>query len=329
MVTHRRDDGSVLVLTLIFTVVLAFIVLALAEYAGTGLRTSRVATMRTETTADASSAVSWAVERFAKKELTPDADCLEAPNYKDIPLPGGLLTVGVTVELRCAETTPMTGEPVIHLIAETHSGPSTRTVEATVEVPSYLHGARVADWRVDLPIAVPPLATTTTVVATTTTTTTTSTTTTVPATTAPATSAPATTDPSAETSTTTTSSTTTTTTLAPRPTCAFKITAADGDNKSGTGQLSISNGGGGSFSGWTVRITQRNSNQPWNFTWDSSVGATVTATEVTVTNGPSNGTVAADARDLFNITAGLVSGNANAIKSGETLACTFVSPPSP
>jgi hypothetical protein len=328
MVTHRRgDDGSVLVLTLIFTVVLAFVVLALAEYAGTGLRTSRVATMRTETTADASSAVSWAIERFAKKELTPDGACFEAPSYKEIPLPGGLLSVGVTVELRCAETTPMTGEPVIHLIAETHSGPSTRTVEATVEVPSYLHGARVADWRVDLPIAVPPLATTTTVAATTTTTSTTTTTTTTAPTTTTTTTDPSSTETSTTTSSTTTSSTTTTTTLAPRPTCRFRVTAAEGNGKSGSGVLSVSNVGGGAFSGWTVRIEQRSSAAPWQFTWDSSVGATVTADHVTVSNGGSNADVPAGAVDQFNVTAALVVDQAQAINAGDQLTCTFLSPP--
>jgi Tfp pilus assembly protein PilX len=325
MVTRRRpDDGSVLILTLIFTAVLSLVVLALAEYATVGLRTSGAATMRTETTADASSAVNWAIERFAKKELTPDADCGEAPAYLPITVPSGLLSAGVTVELTCAETTPMTGEPVIHLIAETSSGPSTRTVEATVEVPSYLHGARVADWRVDLPIAVPPLVTTTTAAPTTTTTTTTSTTTTttVPETTTTTVSP----DPTETTTTTTTSSTTTTTTLAPRPTCRFRVTAAESNGKSGSGVLSISNVGGGSFSGWTVRVAQSNSAEPWQFTWDSSVAATVTDAHVTVSNGGSNAAVSADAVDLFNVTAGLVVDKAQAIQAGDELTCTFISP---
>jgi Tfp pilus assembly protein PilX len=327
MVTRRRaDDGSVLVLTLVFTVVLAVVVLALAEYATVGLRTSRAATMRTETTADASSAVSWAIERFAKKELTPAVDCDKAPYYREITLPAGLLSAGVTVDLTCAETTPMTGEPVIHLIAVTTSGPSTRTVEATVEVPSYLHGARVADWRVDLPIAVPPLVTTTTVTPTTTTTTTTSTTTT---TTVPETTTTTTTDPLAppeSTTTTTTSSTTTTTTLAPRPTCRFRVTGAEANGKAGSGVLSISNVGGGSFSGWTVRIAQSSTADPWQFTWDSSVTATVTSAHVTVGNGSSNADVTADAVDLFNVTAGLVVDKAQAIVAGAQLTCTFISP---
>jgi Tfp pilus assembly protein PilX len=317
MVTRRRpDDGSVLILTLIFTAVLSLVVLALAEYATVGLRTSGAATMRTETTADASSAVHWAIERFAKKELTPDVDCDEAPAYLPITVPPGLLTAGVTVDLTCAETTPMTGEPVIHLIAVTHSGPSTRTVEATVEVPSYLHGARVADWRVDIPIAVPPLVTTTTTAATAPTTPSTAPPTTAPPSTAPPSSAP---DDG--------STTTTTTTLAPQPTCRFRVTAAEANGKAGAGVLSISNVGGGSFSGWTVRILQSDSAEPWQFTWDASVAATVTDAHVTVSNGGSNAAVAADAVDLFNVTAALVVDKAQAIQAGAQLTCTFVAPP--
>ena len=46
---------------------MAVIVLALAEYVTVGLKTSDVTNERSETNADASSAMSWAIEQFAKK----------------------------------------------------------------------------------------------------------------------------------------------------------------------------------------------------------------------------------------------------------------------
>jgi hypothetical protein len=49
------------------------------------------------------------------------------------------------------------------------TGVQERMIQATIEVPRYSHGARISDWRVDIPIAVPDLITTTTSSTTTTT----------------------------------------------------------------------------------------------------------------------------------------------------------------
>lgn len=165
---RTRDDGGVLVLTLILVTVMAVIVIALAQYVTVALATSDVASERTETNADAASAMNWAIEEFAKKQLRPDDSCGAAPAYAEISVPSGLATNGTALTLECAQTTPITGEPVVHLVA-TSAGAQERVIEATVEVPRYSHGARVSDWRVDIPIAVPDLVTTTTIGTTTTT----------------------------------------------------------------------------------------------------------------------------------------------------------------
>ncbi len=145
-----------MILTLVFTVILASVILAMANYATTGLATSDVPTYRTDTNFDASSTVTWAIEELTKKQLTPDADCGYAPAYDPIPLPSGLVPNGYSAALTCAQTTPITGEPVVHLISTvTSASGSSRFVEATIEVPRYVHDARVADWRVDLHIQVP------------------------------------------------------------------------------------------------------------------------------------------------------------------------------
>lgn len=160
---NTRDRGAILVLTLVFTVILAAVVIAIANFATTGLKTSSVATLRTDTNADASATVSWAIEQFAKKQLQPDADCGDAPVSLPITIPSGLLPNGYTATLTCAQTTPIATEPVVHLVASvTPSSGITRIVEATVEVPQFTHGARIADWRVDIPIDVPAYVTTTT-----------------------------------------------------------------------------------------------------------------------------------------------------------------------
>lgn len=168
---RTRDDGGVLVLTLILVTVMAVIVIALAQYVTVGLKTSGVASERTETNADAANAMNWAIEQFAKKQLRPDDSCGAAPSYVAISVPAGLASNGSALSLECAQTNPITGEPVVHLIARS-TGTQERMIQATVEVPRYSHGARVSDWRVDIPIAVPDLVTTSTSSTTTTTTTT-------------------------------------------------------------------------------------------------------------------------------------------------------------
>lgn len=159
-----RDDGGVLVITLILTVVLAVVVVALASYVTAALRTSDVASERTESRADASAVLNWAIEEFAKKQLTPEDDCGEAPSFATIGgVPAELSGNGSTTTLECRQTTPVNSNAAVHLRAVS-TGEQIRTVEATVLVPLYSHGAQVADWRVDIPIQVPDYSATTTTV---------------------------------------------------------------------------------------------------------------------------------------------------------------------
>lgn len=392
MVTVRssrrdRDDGGVLILTLILVFVMATIVAALATYVATGLRTSEVASTRAESNADAASVVNWAIEQFAKKQLRPDDHCADAPAYSTITVPVGLIGVnGSNTTLECAQTNPITGEPVVHLIATSVSS-QTRVVEATVEVPRYTHGARVADWRVDIPIAVPEFVTTTTGPPAVTTTvlpgnlppTANATTWTVnPSTTSTLmldatdsdgtisavtiTSLPSgwsysstgnfvdlmvdgtlgtqtmtytvTDDDGAvsgtatltvvvdDTATTTTTVVPTTTTLAPNPDCSFLVTVNTSGGNSGNGILTITNVGGGAFTGWTVNISQLSSTRPWAFTWDSAVSATIGSSVVTV-----SGTQTIGQNETFNVGAALQQPSGNPkIAAGQTLGCSVVSP---
>lgn len=167
----RRDSGAVLVLTLILVVIMSVIVLALLQYVTVALRTADVATARTDSNADSANVMQWAIEEFGKKQLTPDDDCGAAPTYIPVPYPTDLASNGSSTTLQCAQTNPINGdEPVIHLIA-TSTGRQARVIETTLEIPRYSHGARVADWRVDIPIVVPTYTTTTTSVVPTTSTT--------------------------------------------------------------------------------------------------------------------------------------------------------------
>jgi hypothetical protein len=151
----RRDEGAVLVIALVLTVVMAVVVLGLAKFVTVGLRTSGVASERTETNIDASNAMNWVIEEFAKKKIRP-ADCADAGSgpYTSLTPPSSLSANGSSTTLECARTRPLTAEPVVHLRA-TSVREQTRFVEAVIEVPRYTAGVRVSDWRVDVPIDVP------------------------------------------------------------------------------------------------------------------------------------------------------------------------------
>ena len=362
-----RDRGAVLVLTLILTMVMSVIVLAVASYATVGLRTSAVASERTETNADSSNVMSWAIEQFAKKQFRPEdpADCDDAPAYASIVPPPELATNGSTTTLQCARTNAMNGEPVVHLIARS-TGSQTRVVEATLVVPQYTHGARISDWRVDIPIDVPaytpppagggntaPSASATSwVVAPGS-----STTQTLNASDADGTivsaaisGAPATwtvtpfgtsveltvdtpieplpqsypltytvtDDDGATSSSTITVEITSVAPPPPNPACSFVVTSAAGDNKSGLGNLSVSNTGG-DFSGWQVSISWPGG---WAATWDSAVNASQSGSSMVV--GGSQ-TIAQGSSLNFNAALTWSGGNPK-ISSGDARTCTVIAP---
>lgn len=394
---RTRDDGSVLVLTLILITVMAVVVIALAQYVTVGLKTSDVASERTETNADAANAMNWAIEQFAKKQLRPDDSCGEAPTYAGISVPAGLASNGTALSLECAQTNPITGEPVVHLIVMS-TGVQERMIQATVEVPRYSHGARISDWRVDIPIAVPEYVTTTTVASATTTTTIANGAptasdmsmsvdvdvpfvVTLPAVdpesdtlevssvtpsgsqldvvhvsgldvtvtavssggavlggsytfsytvddTVPLTSNVATVTVIVNNPTggPTTTSTVPTTTVPPMPACAFSVTSAHQNGKSGSGTLTVSNSGS-DFTGWQIRLTQKDSSYPWQFTWgDPSLTVTVGASDVTVA-----GSQTVTQTTPFTVTADLTQSNNGApatakINVNDVLTCQVLSP---
>lgn len=144
-----RDPGSTLVLTLILTVVMGTIVLAIAGYATAGLRASGVTTDRILSNADASNAASWVVEEFAKRTIDPSDVCTDAAlysEYAEISIPASVVRNGTTVTARCGRATDFEIYRTYHLVVESH-GLQTRTVEALVEVPYYAAGAWVAESR--------------------------------------------------------------------------------------------------------------------------------------------------------------------------------------
>ncbi len=146
MVTRRQrgpqDRGGVLILTMVLVITMAVVVIALAQYVSVGLRTSGVASERTDTNADSSNVMHWAIEQFARRSSSaPTTTAVTWPTYLPITVPVGLVGNGSMTTLTCAQTNPINGEPVVHLIARS-TGDQTRVVEATVEIPQYSHGAR-------------------------------------------------------------------------------------------------------------------------------------------------------------------------------------------
>ena len=144
---RRRDEGAILVLTLLLTIVLASIVLAIATYAATGLRTSKVTTERTESNAAARSALTWVIEEFAKKQLAPDdpATCGTSPTT--IPLPAGLVDTGaVTVTCTTATASSRNNPQVLLESRATTAAGTARSIDVLLEVPAAQYTTQVNSW---------------------------------------------------------------------------------------------------------------------------------------------------------------------------------------
>lgn len=141
-----RDQGSILVLTLLLTVVLATIALALATYATAGARASRVTTELTQDNVAATGAITWAIEEFAAKRLTPDGDC--AQEAVGLDLPAGLVD-GVDLTCAIADDSAL-GNPQVLLEAGSAGRRTSRNaVSALVEVPTQQYLAQVNAWSAD------------------------------------------------------------------------------------------------------------------------------------------------------------------------------------
>lgn len=152
---HPEDRGAVLILTLILTVVLAVVVIALATYVGTGLRTSDVTHLRSETNADGAAAITWAMEEFRLGNMLvgvgEDCDPTEPnPDGRLLPtLPAAIAVNGSAVELRCTTSSDGSGFPVIILSADATKDGVRREVEAVVQFSLVDNAVRAVDWGVD------------------------------------------------------------------------------------------------------------------------------------------------------------------------------------
>jgi Tfp pilus assembly protein PilX len=136
-----RDQGAILVLALVLSVVMSIIVLALAQYSSTGLRTSRVSTERTERTAASTAAVYFTIEQIAMSSP------LTCPANSTLPGAANPGDVGVTIT--CVELTPGVPPARFEIVAMTDDGHPAGVVTAIVDVRDEMsppRSVRVADW---------------------------------------------------------------------------------------------------------------------------------------------------------------------------------------
>jgi Tfp pilus assembly protein PilX len=144
----RRDAGSVLVLTLILTVVLAALVIVLAQYATTGLKTSAVTDARTATNADGAAAINWAIEELVAGRLG-ESGCADAPASHELSEPSGVVPSRLDVTLTCSNADPVGDHPTFKFVALTTNAEQERRVEAVVEFDAATSAVRTVDWEVD------------------------------------------------------------------------------------------------------------------------------------------------------------------------------------
>jgi len=149
--TSKRDQGTVLILTLILTVVLAVVVIALASYVAVGLRTSDTTDLRSETNADGAAAVTWAMEEFRLGNLDVSLDCPSAGASIDISAVDSTINVnGSVLTLDCSSGAPAGSFPVITLSATATKDGVRREVLAVAQIaPPPDSAVRALDWSVD------------------------------------------------------------------------------------------------------------------------------------------------------------------------------------
>lgn len=122
-----RDQGLILVLTLILTVVLALVAMALASYAATGLRTSRVTDERIANEASAAAAIEFVADTLA----TSDAGSADDPCGAATQFDSGFWPDGVEASVSCSVVND--AEPIVLDVRAT-AGPA--SIDARIEVRS-------------------------------------------------------------------------------------------------------------------------------------------------------------------------------------------------
>ena len=122
-----RDQGVILVLTLILTVVLALVAMALASYAATGLRTSRVTDERIANEAAAAAAIEFVADTLATTDAgSADDPCAEATRFD-----GGFWPDGVEASVSCRVVSDI--EPIV---LDVRATAGLASIDARVEVRS-------------------------------------------------------------------------------------------------------------------------------------------------------------------------------------------------
>lgn len=138
-----RDRGSLMVLTLVLTTVLALIAIGLSTYVITAMRASRVTDERTRYSAASSAALQWHIEEMTTKRALP---CASSATI-DVPAP--VASDAAAVSLTCAPGPALDGHPTVILtsVASSGSGPVAQVV-ARVQVPVMSYEAHVITWNV-------------------------------------------------------------------------------------------------------------------------------------------------------------------------------------
>lgn len=135
MTHHHIDRGSVMVMTLVLTVVLASVVVAITSYAAVGLRSSRVTDSRMERIAAAEAGVWWAAEQLVAGTECGDIDVTSVP--------AGLEMNSHAVTVSCSFL-----DPHYRLVGSVLIFQSISSVEATVQVVPGTGSYQVLNFRV-------------------------------------------------------------------------------------------------------------------------------------------------------------------------------------
>jgi Tfp pilus assembly protein PilX len=139
----ERDDGSVLIITLILTIVFASIAMALASYAVAGVRTSKVTTERTAAGAAATAGLYWMIEELTHKHVLP----CDGTNPPPPSVPANVAPNAASVTVTCTYLGTHGAHPAIRLSATaTTTVGHTASVDAYVQVPNDTYTARVYRW---------------------------------------------------------------------------------------------------------------------------------------------------------------------------------------
>lgn len=145
-----------MILTLVLTIVLAVVVIALATYATAGLATSEITTERNESNAVTSAGLSWYIEELQSKRIEPsdptacdDGVTLPTPAPVIVPV-GALPANGLSVEIGCESIGEIGFHPAVRLTAlgTTLQG-TTRSIEVVAQVPRSQYTVQIYTWTAD------------------------------------------------------------------------------------------------------------------------------------------------------------------------------------